>query len=150
MLIRLFLLLFASALIGATPDVFEYWSAPTLLSYDQKLAKGEKITTKQLGSYKLHSALVAHRESSGDAEFHEHDADLMVIQTGAASLLIGGRIPNPRTTAPGEIRGAKIDGGSRQKVAPGDIIHIPARTPHQFLLEPGQKITYFTMKVKGQ
>jgi ribosomal protein L16 Arg81 hydroxylase len=71
----------------------------------------------------------------------------MFIQSGEATMLAGGRLLDGKETAPHEIRGSRIDGGARQILHPGDILHIPARTPHQFLLEPGQKIDYYTVKV---
>ena len=30
----------------------------------------------------------------------------------------------------------------------GDIVHIPPKTAHQLVLEPGAEFTYFVMKVK--
>lgn len=146
----LLLFLCGVALTAADASNYQYWSAAELKGYDQKLSDGKPVNLHQLGTFKEHSALVAHRESSGEAELHQHNADLMVIESGEATLLLGGHIVAGKATAAGEIRGKSIEGGSKQAVAPGDIIHIPAGTPHQVLLEPGRKITYFTMKVKGQ
>ena len=140
----------AISLFAAEPAEFKYWSAAELKSYDQKLSNGKPVNIRQLGTFKEHSALVAHREGDGDAEFHEHGADLFVVQSGTATLVVGGRMIGAKTTAPGEMRGASIEGGAPQALSPGDIVHIPARTPHQLLVEPGHKFTYFTMKVKGQ
>ena len=106
-----------------------------------------KTATQTIGSYGSHSIVNAHREASGQAEIHENKADIMFIEGGEASIVIGGRVPDAKTTAPHEMRGSKIEGGERQIVRPGDILHIPAKTPHQFLLEPGQKIDYYTVKV---
>ena len=36
----------------------------------------------------------------------------------------------------------------RQRVAPGDSVHIPAKIPHARLIEPGKQITYSIFKVK--
>ena len=30
---------------------------------------------------------------------------------------------------------------------PGDVLHIPAKVPHQMILAPGAKVTYFVTKV---
>jgi hypothetical protein len=49
-------------------------------------------------------------------------------------LIIGGTVVEPRTTAPGEIRGKSITGGITKKMAPGDVFHIPAKLPHQMLV----------------
>lgn len=84
------------------------------------------------------------------AELHETESDLMVIVTGNAELIVGGTMPGAKTTAAGEVRAPSIEGGVRQKLSPGDIVHIPPKTPHQMLLDPGAQITYFVLKVKEQ
>ena len=33
--------------------------------------------------------MVAHREGTGEAEYHANQADIFVVQTGAASIIIG-------------------------------------------------------------
>jgi len=89
-----------------------------------------------------------HREGSGVAEIHETEADLMVIVSGKGELIVGGMMRDAKTTAAGELRGPSIDGGTHQKLAPGDIVHIAPKIPHQVLLDPGTQITYFVLKVK--
>ena len=81
---------------------------------------------------------------------HEHEADIFIIEKGEATLLSGGKMVNPHTQKPGEIRGTSISGGERHMVAAGDIIHIPAGEPHQLLIEAGKPFTYFVVKVTGQ
>ena len=61
-----------------------------------------------------------------------------------------GKMEGGKTTAPGEVRGTSIEGGEKQKIAAGDIMHIPPKTPHQVVLAPGTEITYYTLKVKEQ
>ena len=92
-----------------------------------------------------------HREAtSGQAEFHEKQADLVVVQSGRAMIVIGGRIINGKTTAANEIRGTSIEGGERQALKAGDIVHVPAKTSHQVLLDAGQKIDYVVLKMDSQ
>jgi quercetin dioxygenase-like cupin family protein len=57
---------------------------------------------------------------------------------------------NPHTTKAGEIRGSSIAGGERHNLGVGDIVHIPAGTPHQLLVENGKPFTYFVIKVSAQ
>jgi quercetin dioxygenase-like cupin family protein len=64
--------------------------------------------------------------------------------------LTGGKVVNPKTIKPGEIRGTSISGGERHTLSTGDIVHIPAGVPHQILLEKGKPFTYFVVKVTGQ
>jgi quercetin dioxygenase-like cupin family protein len=92
--------------------------------------------------------MVAHREGNGEAELHETESDLFVVTSGTATLTVGGILQNGKTTAPNEIRGPSIEGGTKQKLSAGDIVHIPPKTAHQLVLEPGGEFTYFVMKVK--
>lgn len=135
---------------SAEPAGYKYWSAEQLLNSEKALAprmNGQKVASERVGSFGNHYALLLHREASGQAEVHEHQADVMLIQSGTATLVVGGRMPRSRITARGEIRAPSIEGGRRQKISAGDIIHIPSKTPHQILLDPGQQLNYFTLKV---
>ena len=145
---RIVLALCALPLIAAEPAGFNYWSAAELKGFDQKLSNGKKVTTQSLAVFKNHTATAAHREGDGQAELHEHDADLFVIESGSATLVVGGRMPGAATSAPGELRAAAIEGGTKRTLSAGDIVHIPSRTPHQMLIAPGTKVTYFVLKVK--
>jgi len=91
--------------------------------------------------------MVAHREGSGVAEWHETEADVMFISAGQITMVYGGTIVDAKTTAPGEMRGPSIRGGTEAKLGAGDVLHIPAKVPHQMILAPGAKVTYFVTKV---
>jgi mannose-6-phosphate isomerase-like protein (cupin superfamily) len=90
---------------------------------------------------------VAHREGSGQAEWHEKQADIMFISEGSATLTVGGKVVGGQTTAPGEIRGSSIEGGAQVTLHPGDVQYIPPKTAHMMSLKPGEQITYFVTKV---
>lgn len=109
-------------------------------------AKGN-IALESLGNFGNHRANRIQRERSGEAEIHQRAHDLLVIQSGEATLVTGGRVPGAKTTTPGELRGPSIEGGQQQKLAPGDVVHVPAGVPHQILLAPGAHLTYFAMKI---
>ena len=68
-------------------------------------------------------------------------------QRRLAGLLDEGTIVDGKTTAPGEMRGASIRGGTDVKLGPGDVLHIPAKVPHQMQLAAGAQVTYFVTKV---
>ena len=124
-----------------------------LLELQQKLAPkldGGKFASQQLARYGNHYTMVAHREGNGQAELHRTDADLFVVETGHATLVVGGTILNSKDSAANEVRGTGIEGGTKHALAAGDIVHIPANTPHQLQIEPGKEFTYFTLKVMGQ
>jgi len=94
-----------------------------------------------------HLLQVSHRDHSGNVEVHLTKVDVMVIQSGTARLVYGGEGVGMHPTAANELQGTSIDGGTTIRVNPGDVIHIPAGVPHQFLLDPGETITYLVVKV---
>jgi hypothetical protein len=94
-----------------------------------------------------HILSVSHRDKDGRAELHKAKADIMVIQSGNATIVSGGTVIDPVVTGPDEIQGSGIKDGVKRAVGPGDVIEIPAGLPHQFLLSPGTEITYFVVKV---
>jgi mannose-6-phosphate isomerase-like protein (cupin superfamily) len=94
-----------------------------------------------------HLLEISHREVDGKCELHKVKHDVIVIQTGTATLVTGGEVIDPKDTGPNEIQGSGIKGGVKHEVGPGDVIDIPAGTPHQFFVKPGTQITYLVVKV---
>lgn len=137
-------------LVGAEPAGYKYWSAAELKSLSKPLTNKSdaKTSSVNLGNFGPDHALMIHREGSGVAELHETEADVIVVVSGEGALVVGGTMPGSKKTAQNEMRAPNVEGGMRQKIAPGDILHIPPKTPHQVLLDPGSQITYFTLKVK--
>jgi mannose-6-phosphate isomerase-like protein (cupin superfamily) len=74
----------------------------------------------------------------------------MVIESGEATLVVGGTMVNPKTTAPHEIRGPSIKGGEKKLLAAGDVVRIPVKVPHQMLVESGKQVTYFVLKIEAR
>ena len=142
----------AATLVAANKPVDVYSSAE-LQQMSQKLAaqsksKGGAFAGTTLERYGNHLTMMAHRESNGSAEFHEHDADIFMVIAGDATMISGGKMVKAHTESAGELRGESISGGQQQKLSVGDIVHIAANTPHQLLVAPGHTITYFVVKVK--
>jgi mannose-6-phosphate isomerase-like protein (cupin superfamily) len=136
----------------STPAV-TYYSAAELKTIGAELgtsSKHAKFASKNLEKSQGHYTMLAHREGTGSAEVHVHEADLFVVVEGEATIVTGGKVVNPTTEKPGEIRGTSIDGGDRRKLSAGDVIHIPANVPHQLILDSGKQFNYFVMKVSNQ
>ncbi len=141
------------AAMAAEPSGFVVYRVSDLKSYPEKLApkiNAMKVATEKLGDFGNHSAMVAHREGSGQVEIHERFVDVFVVISGEATLLVGGQAEGAKPTEPGELRGGSIHGGERRTLGEGDIVHIPVRVPHQLLLEPGRQFTYFILKVESR
>jgi mannose-6-phosphate isomerase-like protein (cupin superfamily) len=139
-------------LLAATKPVDVYSNAD-IRQRTQKLAaqsksKGGAFAGETLDRYGNHLTMLAHREADGSSELHEHDADILMIVEGEATLVSGGKMVNAHTESAGELRGAGVEGGEKQKLAVGDVVHIKPNTPHQMLVAPGHTVTYFVVKVK--
>jgi mannose-6-phosphate isomerase-like protein (cupin superfamily) len=126
------------------------WKSSEIQAKGKELSQkldAQKVASEVISKEGNRTFMVSHREGSGQAEWHETQADIMVISSGSITMVYGGRIPDAKTTAAGEMRGGSIAGGTEVKLGPGDVLHIPARTPHQMILAPGAQVTYFVAKV---
>ncbi len=129
---------------------FYLWKSAELKGFSKSLApkiNEKKIYSQTVASFGNYSFMVAHREGTGEAEYHANQADIFVVQTGAASIIIGGELIDGKTTAPNEMRAASIKGGEEKKLAAGDILTIPAKVAHQVKMDSGKEFTYFVVKV---
>ena len=103
-----------------------------------------------LGDYKSHSIRLSVRAKSGGAELHAHFDDIFVVTDGKATLITGGTLVDEKSGKDGESTGSSIRGGTSQTIAKGDIVHIPAGTPHQIVIEPGTVYSSIIVKVREQ
>lgn len=145
------LLMGAAFLIAAEgTGKFMVWTASDLKARGVALASklgADKSASDKLGDYGNYNMQLAHREGPGGGELHEKFTDIFVIQSGEATVVIGGKVDGAHEASPGEIRGTGVTGGERRHVSAGDVVHIPANTPHQMLVDPGKHVTYFVVKV---
>jgi mannose-6-phosphate isomerase-like protein (cupin superfamily) len=150
---KLCLYILATTVLAALPAGYTHWTNEQIQerakNLPSKMSK-VKVATESLGGWGNHSMSVVHREGSGQAELHETQSDILFIRSGDAAIVVGGTIPDGRKTTVHEIRGSKIEGGQKQPLHPGDVLHISPRTPHQMILEPGQKLDYYAVKVDAR
>jgi mannose-6-phosphate isomerase-like protein (cupin superfamily) len=109
---------------------------------------GNGTATRILANYPGHYTMIVYRDKDGEVEVHQRFADVIFVMSGKATLITGGTTQDEKVVKPGEIRGTSIAGGSQSKLEEGDLVHIPANTPHQLLILPGSSITYITIKVE--
>ncbi len=89
---------------------------------------------------------LARREGPGDAEVHDTDTDIFYVFEGAAVLVTGGIMVEPRTVEPNEVRAASTQGGEARTVSKGDIIVIPRTVPHWFKEVTATPFVYLVVK----
>lgn len=94
--------------------------------------------------YMVHAS---HRDKAGVVELHEQDADIIYVLDGSAVFVTGGEMVGGKVIGPGEIRGAEIKGGETRTISKGDVIIVPAGTPHWFKEVPGP-LNYYVVKAR--
>ena len=95
-----------------------------------------------------HGLSITVHDKSGIAEIHQATADVMIVQSGEATLIYGGEVVDAKRTAPHEVRGPSIRNGTSVHVSTGDVIHFAAGVPHQWLVDPGKQITYLVVHIE--
>ena len=130
----------------------DHWSPAVLLeraAYLRKMAKhGDGSASETLKEYPQHFAMLSFRSRSGEVEVHERFADLFCVLAGGGTLITGGVVEGAHLVRHGEMRGDSIEGGTKQRLRAGDVVHVPAGTPHQMLLTGDETITSLVMKVQ--
>jgi len=133
---------------------FEQWTSASLVKLNESMGEDaandpHHFAVRQLADFPNDSFLQVRRQADGPVEWHETQVDVFFVQSGSATLLLGGTLVNGETVAPHEKRNGTIQGGVRRKISAGDVVRIPARVPHQVLLDGSQEFDYFVIKVKG-
>src|SRR5580704_12290536 len=151
------LLLIISALAVAqdtVPDGFQLWTGASLAQLEGQLkteagTSAHHIATKRLADFPNDIFMLSRREADGIVEWHENQADIFFVQSGSATLLVGGTMVGGEETEPHEKRNGTIQGGIKRKLSAGDVVRIASQIPHQILLDGSPEFTYFVVKVKG-
>jgi mannose-6-phosphate isomerase-like protein (cupin superfamily) len=142
--------LLAFPVSAADPPGFAVWKAIDLARHDAALSKqvGDDHSSREtLAEFKSHRFRMLYRDADGNPEQHDAIIDIVYVQSGEGTLVLGGTMAGRRTTGPGESVGTRLDGGERHALGAGDIVHIPAGIPHSFLVPGGKHITYVLLKI---
>ena len=99
-------------------DGVHVWRSTDITAKGTELAKkldAQKVASETIATEGNRTFMIAHREGSGLAEWHEKQADVMFISSGQVTMVYGGTIVDAKTTAPGEMRGASIKGAEPKR-----------------------------------
>ncbi len=66
------------------------------------------------------------------ASTHDTDAELFFVVEGSGTVVTGGTLRDERRSNPNNASGTGIDGGSPRRIAAGDWVLVPEKTPHWF------------------
>jgi len=150
--------LITASIFAAEPADFALWKQAELKNREQTLTKNmrpDHSARETLADYKSHRFRMLYRDADGYPEQHDHEIDVVIVQSGEGALLLGGEIINREmnpeaNNGVGEWKGTRIEGGERRPLGPGDIVHIPATIPHSFLVAKGKHITYVLLKIPAR
>jgi len=92
--------------------------------------------------------VLAQRRTAGEVEMHEKTNHVFIIVEGEATFVTGGTPVNARETAPNQRRAASVQGGQTYHLTKGDVITIPAKTPHWFKEVPTKTIAYYAVNTE--
>ena len=138
--------LFATLLtitVGVTAD-----GVPTKVTYvphdtvTTTMAKGGSIINDK------GLVVLAQRRMAGEVEVHAKTNHVFIIVEGDATFVTGGTLVGAHETAPDQTRAPSVQGGETHHLTKGDVITVPAKTPHWFKDVPTQTIAYYAVNLE--
>jgi len=140
--LRVLLVVFALAIVVRADGV------PTVVTY----VPHDKVTSTMTKGGQIindHGLIViAQRRGAGEVEVHEKTNHVFIIVEGEATFVTGGTLVGAKDTAPGQKRAPNVQGGEVHHLTKGDVITIPAKTPHWFKEVPTKTIAYYAINTE--
>ena len=94
--------------------------------------------------------VLANRRTAGEVEYHDHTNHVFVIVEGEATLIVGGTMVGAKRTAADQMRAPSAEGGTTYHLSKGDVITIPAKTPHWFKEVPTKTVAYYAVNIESE
>lgn len=139
-----FALVFATLLAAALMMTGAGTTGVSYVGHDKvaaALAKGGSLVTQS-----DLTVMGSHRDKAGQVEVHDKETDVFYVTDGEATIVTGGTMIGGKQKSPGQMLGSSIQGGETHHLSKGDVMVIPAGTPHWFKEVP-QSISYYVVKV---
>ena len=136
------------AMVALVSIVVSADGVPTVVTYvpNSKVTEvmtkgGEIVNDKGL-------VILANRRGAGEVEVHDRTNHIFIIVEGEATFVTGGTLVGAKNTAPGQIRATSLNGGQTHQLKKGDVITIPAKTPHWWKEVPTKTIAYYAINTE--
>jgi mannose-6-phosphate isomerase-like protein (cupin superfamily) len=139
--VTVLLIMAANSLGGGVPAAVHY------IGHDEVsavMAKGGPIVSDP------GLIVLANRRESGPVEYHDHTNHVFIMVEGEATFITGGTMVDAKRTAPDQMRAASIEGGVIHHLTKGDVITIPAKTPHWFKDVPTKTVAYYAVNIESE
>jgi mannose-6-phosphate isomerase-like protein (cupin superfamily) len=94
--------------------------------------------------------VLANRRGTGQVEYHEHTNHIFIMVEGEATFITGGNMVGAKRTSPDQMVATSIEGGETHHLTKGDVITIPAKTPHWWKDMTGKTVAYYAVNIEGQ
>jgi len=136
------------AMVATLGMVVSADGVPTVVTYvpNSKVTEvmtkgGEIVNDKGL-------VILANRRGAGEVEVHDKTNHIFIIVEGEATFVTGGTLVGAKNTAPGQIRAASLNGGQTHQLKKGDVITVPAKTPHWWKEVSTKTIAYYAINTE--
>ena len=135
----------------AAPPMTAFMNDKDIMGLIDKAKKDRKgdapVTAEPILVLAPYRAQLEYRPGNAPAALHEKDAELMVVLQGTGNIVTGGKLVDGKRVNANNLSGPAISGGDPRAVVKGDMILIPANTPHQVTPTGGEPIVLMTMHV---
>jgi mannose-6-phosphate isomerase-like protein (cupin superfamily) len=135
----------------AAPPTRTFMNAKEITGLIEKAKADRKdnapLVAEPILSMAPYRAQLEYRPGTSPAAVHEKDAELMVVIEGTGNIVTGGKLVEEKRNNANNLGGSSITGGNSQSVAKGDMLIVPANTPHQVIPTGGAPIVLMTMHV---
>jgi mannose-6-phosphate isomerase-like protein (cupin superfamily) len=133
----------------AAPPVTVFMNNKDIMALVDKAKADRKgdapVTAEPILLLTPYRAQLEYRPGSAPAALHEKDAELMVVLDGTGNIITGGKMVDEKRVNAANLTAPSIADGTTRAVVKGDMILIPASTPHQVIATGGAPIVLMTL-----
>src|SRR6202162_589051 len=94
--------------------------------------------------------VLANRREAGQVEYHDHTNHIFIMVEGEATFITGGTMVGAKRTKPDQMTGTAIEGGETFHLSKGDVITIPAKTPHWWKEISTKTVSYYAVNIESK
>jgi mannose-6-phosphate isomerase-like protein (cupin superfamily) len=94
--------------------------------------------------------VLANRREAGAVEYHERTNHIFIMVDGEATFIAGGTMVGAKRTSPEQMTGTSIEGGETFHLTKGDVITIPAKTPHWWKEISTKTVGYYAINIESK